>query len=262
MRYSGKGIDPLANPGTAVGKWNSRQYQSVSNEVRKWRKDGSNLNTSTGGSSIYESGGYRIHRFDPGTTQTFTPSAINTPENPQSMEVLIVAGGGNHGSAGGHGYAGGGAGGYIYLSSVAPTSYSNTITSGANRVNSNAFGYTAVRGGNVAEYGGSGGGGNRGGGGGGGGESGQGHYGGNGGGGHGHWHGGGGGGAGNHGSGTNGGNGLANSISGNSYTYSGGGAGGNSENGGWGSNGAHSGYGAWNNNGVVYIRYPLDNTLF
>jgi len=259
MRYSGKGIDPLANPGTAVGKWNSRAFQSVSNQVNKWNKEGSNLDTSTGGSEIYTSGGYRIHRFNPNTTQTFTASTLK-PEYP--VEALIIAGGGNHAGVG-HGYAGGGAGGYIYLSSVNLTSRDNSIVSGTNRANSQAFGYNVVRGGNAGgDYGGSGGGGNRGGGGGGGNEPGQGHYGGNGGGGHGHWHGGGGGGAGNHGNGTNGGNGLANSISGSSYTYSGGGAGGNSENGGWGSNGSHSGYGSWNNEGVVYIRYPLDNASF
>jgi hypothetical protein len=91
MRYSGKGIDPLANPGTPVGKWNSRAFQSVSNQISKWNKEGSNLDTSTGGSEIYNSGGYRIHRFNPNTTQTFTASVLKS-EYP--VEALIIAGGG------------------------------------------------------------------------------------------------------------------------------------------------------------------------
>ena len=76
--------------------------------------------TATGGNSITESGGYRVHTYTSDGTFTVTGSGGN-------IEVLAVAGGGSGGGAGG-----GGGGGVIYNTAYTVTSgQAITVTVGA-----------------------------------------------------------------------------------------------------------------------------------
>ena len=77
--------------------------------------------TATGGDTIQDIGGYRIHTFTTVGTSTFTPS------RPCNVEVLVVAGGG--GSGGGLGGAGG-AGGVIYTRFTVSNAVTVTIGGG------------------------------------------------------------------------------------------------------------------------------------
>ena len=65
--------------------------------------------SATGGDTIQDIGGYRIHTFTTVGTSTFKPNSGSL-----SVEVLVVAGGG---SGGVRAAGGGGAGGYVYNSS-------------------------------------------------------------------------------------------------------------------------------------------------
>lgn len=79
--------------------------------------------TSTGGSSITTTGGYRIHTFTSGTS-TFTPTRDGI------VDVLVIGGGGSGSGLGG----GGGAGGYIYVQGVpviGGTAYPTVVGAGA-----------------------------------------------------------------------------------------------------------------------------------
>ena len=212
-----------------------------------------------GGDLVTTDGNYWYHTFR--STQTFTPLRA------LSVDYLVVAGGGGAGTGGG---GGGGAGGYLTsigssTLSVSPQTYAVTVGAGGafaiGTSNSGSTGNNSVFA-SITSTGGGGGGG-RGGtspglnGGSGGGEgcsitgkglgtAGQGNNGGAFGGGS--DSGGGGGGAGAVGEnsstrGGNGGNGLANSISGSSVTYAGGGGGGCSNGGGAGGTGGTGGGG-------------------
>jgi hypothetical protein len=184
-------------------------------------------NTTTSQSEIYQNGGW----------VTFAVAA------PSSVNYLAVAGGGGGGGPSGNGGVGGGGAGGLLTGSVSvnPSSvYTITVGAGGatqvNGVNTTALGLTAIGGGrggiaagSNGTSGGSGGGGGESGGAGGAGTSGQGNAGGS------------GAGAGDSGAGGggasavgsnaannlagNGGNGVANSLSGSSVTYAGGGGG-------------------------------------
>ena len=118
--------------------------------------------TASGGNTVVDTGGYRIHTFTSNGTLTVTSGG--------NVEILVVAGGGG-GGAGANVPGGGGAGGMIYYPAYA-VSGSNSVTVGAGgAVGSNGgnsvFGtITAIGGGkggteytNDAGAGGSGGGG-------------------------------------------------------------------------------------------------------
>jgi len=238
---------------------------------------GGAIQSATGGDTVQDIGGYRIHTFTTVGTSTFTPASAG------NVEVLVVAGGG--GSGGGQGGAGGG-GGLIYNSSF-PVSGAVTVTVGGGGAGGSTIGTAGSNGGNsifssLSAIGGGGGGGDAGslngqnGGSGGGsgaestigtggaGTSGQGNNGGTAsitGGGYGGGGGGGAGATGGNGTGSTGGqggNGLPYSISGSSVYYAGGGGGGiyngNGTPGtgglGGGGNGAGSGNGQNGTNGT------------
>jgi len=83
---------------------------------------------ATGGDTVTNANGYRIHKFTTVGTSTFT---VNSGDN---VEVMVVGGGGGGGSSqgGGGGGGGGGAGGLIYYTSftVAPQAYTVTVGNG------------------------------------------------------------------------------------------------------------------------------------
>jgi hypothetical protein len=81
---------------------------------------GGAIQSATGGNTVQDIGGYRIHTFTTVGTSTFTPASAG------NVEVLVVAGGG---SGGMRHSGGGGAGGLIYNSSF-PVSGAVTVTVG------------------------------------------------------------------------------------------------------------------------------------
>ncbi len=81
---------------------------------------GGAIQSATGGNTVQDIGGYRIHTFTTIGTSTFTPSTSG------NVEVLVVAGGG---SGGVRHAGGGGAGGLIYNSSF-PVSGAVSVTVG------------------------------------------------------------------------------------------------------------------------------------
>lgn len=80
--------------------------------------------SATGGNTVQDIGGYRIHTFTTTGTQTFTV----TGKQITNAQILIVAGGGGAGSGTG---GGGGAGGLIYVPSTTLSTGSYTVTVGA-----------------------------------------------------------------------------------------------------------------------------------
>ena len=251
--------------------------------------------TATGGNTVNDIGGYRIHTFTSGGAFVVTGGG--------NVEVLVVAGGGSGGA--GNYSAGGGAGGLLYSSALPVSAQTYTVTVGGGGVNGNgqnsAFGtlLTAIGGGKGGQSAATGSVGGSGGGGGysapsgyygGAGTAGQGNAGGRGDSTAGFGWGGGGGGAGGVGADAvhysnpgNGGIGLAYSISGTSTYYAGGGGGGidssgyrsygGNGGGGWGDStstannpgtagtantgGGGGGIGGSGGSGVVIIRYPI-----
>ena len=81
---------------------------------------GGAIQSATGGDTVQDIGGYRIHTFTTVGTSTFTPASAG------NVEVLVVAGGGSGGTR--HA-GGGGAGGLIYNSSF-PVSGAVSVTVG------------------------------------------------------------------------------------------------------------------------------------
>ena len=107
----------------------------------------------TGGDTVQNIGGYRIHTFTTTGTQTFTVSGASIT----GAQMLVVAGGGGGGFGTG---GGGGAGGLVYVSSTTLSAGSYTVTVGAggagnttgqgvatNGGNSSVTGYTTAIGG-------------------------------------------------------------------------------------------------------------------
>ena len=81
--------------------------------------------TATGGNTITDAGGYRIH--------VFTGNGTFTVTNGGNVEYLVVAGGGagGNGTATGHESGGGGAGGFLTgIMGILPGSYPVTVGSG------------------------------------------------------------------------------------------------------------------------------------
>jgi hypothetical protein len=99
---------------------------------------GGAIQSATGGDTVQDIGGYRIHTFTTVGTSTFTPASAG------NVEVLVVAGGG--GSGGGQGGAGGG-GGLIYNSSF-PVSGAVTVTVGGGGAGGSTIGTAGSNGGN------------------------------------------------------------------------------------------------------------------
>ena len=81
---------------------------------------GGAIQSATGGDTVQDIGGYRIHKFTTVGTSTFTPASAG------NVEVLVVGGGG---SGGVRHAGGGGAGGLIYNTSF-PVSGPVTVTVG------------------------------------------------------------------------------------------------------------------------------------
>ena len=83
----------------------------------------------TGGDTVQNIGGYRIHTFTTTGTQTFTVSGASIT----GAQMLVVAGGGGGGQSTNpvEGAAGGGAGGLVYVSSTTLTAGSYIVTVGA-----------------------------------------------------------------------------------------------------------------------------------
>ena len=122
---------------------------------------------ATGGSSVTESGDYKVHKFT--GSSTFTVTTLGTDA---TVNFLVIAGGGNSAVYTGAGGAGGyrsswnsetSGGGCASESSVTVSATAYTVTVGGAHSNSSALGITSTRGGSGGtangESGGSGGGG-------------------------------------------------------------------------------------------------------
>jgi len=89
--------------------------------------------SATGGNTVQDIGGYRIHTFTATGTQSFTV----TVNQITGAKILVVAGGGGGGQSTG---GGGGAGGLIYTSSTTLSSGTYSITVGGGGAGSSAAG--------------------------------------------------------------------------------------------------------------------------
>jgi len=84
------------------------------------------IKSATGGDTVQDIGGYRIHTFTTVGTSTFTPATAG------NVEVLVVAGGGGGGANNASYTPGGGGGaGEVFYSSSFPVSGVTTVTVGA-----------------------------------------------------------------------------------------------------------------------------------
>jgi hypothetical protein len=84
------------------------------------------ITSATGGNTVQDIGGYRIHAFTTVGTSTFTPASAGL------VEVLVVAGGGGGGGNNGSYYAGGGGGaGEVYYTASFPVTSSVSVTVGS-----------------------------------------------------------------------------------------------------------------------------------
>jgi hypothetical protein len=83
------------------------------------------ITSATGGNTVQDIGGYRIHTFTTVGTSTFTPATSG------SVEVLVVAGGGGGGGSAASGAGGGGGAGEVYYTASFPVTSSVSVTIGA-----------------------------------------------------------------------------------------------------------------------------------
>lgn len=142
--------------GYATGDGETGTPSATSNLVAQWDFNGTSGTTATssgtcgtscngtyydplptGGNTVADIGGYRIH--------TFTSTGTLTVPTDRSVEVLVVGGGGGGGGSNGAG-GGGGAGGVTYNASVAVSAQAYTVTVGTGGAGSSPTGGTNTNG--------------------------------------------------------------------------------------------------------------------